>query len=78
MKKQNLIHGAEYLQNVVHGAMHEDPEGLRTLTDPSTIYRLYSFLKEAADTIRGGSSKRTFRGRASQDRGISKKPRNRR
>jgi hypothetical protein len=29
---EELVSEVEYLQNVVHGAMHEDPAGLRTLT----------------------------------------------
>jgi hypothetical protein len=78
MNKQDLTAEAGYLQNVVHGAMHEDPASLRNLTDPSTLYRLYTFLKEAAEAIRGGSSKRTAGGRPSQARGISKKPKRRR
>ena len=73
--QEELVSEAEYLQNVVHGAMHEDPAGLRTLTEPTTIYRLYFFLKQASDAIRSRSSQRMARDRPSRTRGMSKKPR---
>ena len=76
MNKRDLLEEAEYLLNVAHGAMHEHPAGLRTLNNPSTIYRLYSFLKQAVDVIRGGSSKPTT-GRSSRAPGITRRRKNR-